>query len=136
MSDRIQGYTMIIFVGQIILVSEHFVGNLFFPFLSIFTNIVNIRIDMPRGRKKREIKGTSAIMVTVIGFCSFLQSTFQQCLETVTCKTKKKMHVVNAKGRRVYVPQHPLICKEEAKIFQLVSEHCRQMPSSTQDRFL
>lgn len=63
---------MIIFVGQIILVSEHFVGNLFFPILSIFTNIVNIRIDMPRGRKKREIKGTSAIMVTVIGFCSFL----------------------------------------------------------------
>lgn len=57
---------MIIFVGQIILVSEHFVGNLFFPFLSIFTNIVNIRIDMPQGRKKREIKGTSAIMVTVI----------------------------------------------------------------------
>ena len=43
---------MIIFVGQIILVSEHFVGNLFFPFLSIFTNIANITIDMPQGKKK------------------------------------------------------------------------------------
>ena len=44
---------MIIFVGHIILVSEHFVGNLLFPFPSIFTNIANIRIDMPQGRKKK-----------------------------------------------------------------------------------
>ena len=57
---------IIFFVGQIILVSEHFVGNLFFPFLSIFTNIVNIRIDMPQGRKKKGNQG----YICHYGYCN------------------------------------------------------------------